>query len=124
MGFKIVKILFFIISSSALAHESKQYSANEYFKNYALSTCISDGFKAAEVRADAAATARGYLELGDFPLEAHTEATLLGRQYLKKEYKSHSGSNLILMKCIDFYHSIELQEIAKRYNNELSRLEK
>lgn len=92
MDFKIVKILFFIISSSALAHESKQYSANEYFKNYALSTCISDGFKAAEVRADAAAAARGYLELGDYPLEAHTEATLVGRQYLKKVYKGHSGS--------------------------------
>ena len=124
MGFKIVQILFFIISSSALAHESKQYSANEYFKNYALSTCISDGFNGAEVRADAAATARGYLELGDFPLEAHTEATLLGRKYLKKEYKSHSGSNLILMKCIDFYHSIELEDIVKKYNNELSKLEK
>ena len=124
MDFKIIKILFFIFSSSALAQEPKQYSASDYFKNYALSACISDGFQSAEVSADAAAAARGYLELGDLPLEAHTEATLLGRQYLKKEYKSHSESNLTLMKCIDFYHSIELENIIKKYANDFSKLEK
>ncbi len=124
MDFKIIKLLFFVFSISALAQETKQYSANEYFKNYALSTCISDGFQETEVRADAAAAARGYLELGDFPLEAHTEAALLGRQYLKKEYKSNSESNLTIMKCIDFYHSIELENIVKKYANDLSELEK
>lgn len=93
----------------------KQYSPIEYFKNYALCTCIADGFQSNEVIKDSAAGARGYLEFGDLPLEAHTEATLLGRQFLKKEYKSMTGEKLILMKCIDFYHSKELDDLAKKY---------
>jgi len=94
---------------------SRKYSPKEYFKNYALSTCIADGFDSKEVVSEAAAAARGYLEIGEYPLEAHTEATLLGRQYLKKEYKSKSGSKLTLMKCIDFYHSQMLEDLANKY---------
>ncbi len=102
-------------SCSVSADISRKYSPKEYFKNYALSTCIADGFDSKEVVAEAAAAARGYLEIGEYPLEAHTEATLLGRRYLKKEYKSKSGSKLTLMKCIDFYHSQVLEELAKKY---------
>lgn len=85
------------------------------FKRYALSTCIADGFPEGEVFSEASAAARGYLELGDLPIEAHTEATLLGREYLKKEYLSKSGAKLTLMKCIDFYKSEELHGIYLKY---------
>lgn len=103
------------ICSNGYAEESVKYAPTEYFKNYALSSCIADGFKSIETKSDATAAASGYLELGNYPLEAHTEATLLGRKYLKKKYTSITGSNLILMKCIDFYHSKELELIAKKY---------
>ncbi|MDB5800365.1 MAG: type secretion protein [Rhodocyclales bacterium] len=95
----------------------RKYSSTEYFKNYALSTCIADGYKSDEVIKDSAAAARGYLEFGSLPLEAHTEATQLGRKYLQRKYMSISGESLILMKCIDFYHSKELDKLARKYRN-------
>lgn len=94
---------------------AQTYSPEEYFKNYALSTCLADGFTAEEVVQDAAAAARAYLELGELPLEAHTEATQLGRTFLKREYKSKTGAQLIVMKCMDFYHSPELDALARKY---------
>jgi hypothetical protein len=92
----------------------RTYTPVQYFKNYALSTCLADGFTAEETVKDAAAAARGYLELGEFALEAHTKATQLGRQFLAREYKSVSGEKLTLMKCIDFFHSPELDRLAKK----------
>ena len=103
-------------ASSAHAAPTR-YSPVEYFKNYALSTCLSQGYKAEEVSKDSAAAARGYLELGGFPLEAHTAATSLGREFLKKPYESMSGESLTLMKCIDFYHSKELEQLVRKYRN-------
>lgn len=94
-----------------------KFSSMEYFKNYALSTCIADGYKSEEVVKDSAAAARGYLEFGSLPLEAHTEATLLGRKFLEKEYKSQSGEAMILMKCIDFFRSKELDQLAQKYRD-------
>ena len=87
----------------------------QHFKNYALCTCVADGFEAQEVISEAAAAARGYLELGSLPLEAHTEATKLGRQFLKKEYKSKYGAQLIIMKCLDYFHSDELERLYQKY---------
>jgi hypothetical protein len=90
-------------------------SAADDFMNYALSTCLADGYKSEEVVKDAAASARGYLEQGGFPLEAHTEATVLGREFLKRDYPSFSGQPLVLMKCLDFYHSKELARLVGKY---------
>lgn len=117
MALKIMQFILIIglTGCSAFAAQSKKYTPKEYFKNYALSTCIADGFDSKEVVSESAAAARGYLELGDYPLEAHTEATLLGREFLKKDYKSISGTKLTLMKCIDFYHSQELEDLSKKY---------
>ena len=119
MAFEVIKpiLLVLILSGcSSTSAESNKYTPGEYLKNYALSTCIADGFESAEVVTEAAAAARGYLELGDYPIEAYTEAALLGRQFLKKKYKSMSGQKLTLMKCIDFYHSRDLEALVKKYH--------
>jgi len=85
------------------------------FKNYAFSTCIADGYKSKEIVTDAAAAARGYLEFGELPIEAHTEATLMGREFLKRKYKSKTGAKLTMMKCLDFYHSKELEALYQKF---------
>lgn len=121
MGVKVnllIGLLFLVpLTNASEKFISMEYSPDQYFKNYALSTCVADGYKAPEVIGDAAAAARGYLEQGGYPLEAHTEATLLGRSFLKKSYKSMSGEPLSLMKCIDFYHSEELDALAQKYRS-------
>ncbi len=93
-----------------------EYSPIQYLKNFALSTCIADGYKSDEVVKDSTAAAGGYLELGGLPFEAYEEATLLGKKFLAKEYQSISGAKLTLMKCIDFFHSKELDQLAKKYS--------
>lgn len=94
------------------------YNSVQYLKNYALSACIASGYKDKRVVDDALAAANGYKELGSLPIEAYNEAGLLGDQFLSKKYHSRTGSQLILMKCIDFYHSGKLDELAHKYSKE------
>jgi hypothetical protein len=77
--------------------------------------CLADAYKSNDEVKDASTSARGYLELGSYPLEAHTEAIELSKEFLKKKYKSITDDEITLMKCIDFYHSKELDKISKRY---------
>jgi len=92
-----------------------QYSPIQYLKNFALSTCMADGYKSDEVVKDSSAAAGGYLEPGSFPFEAYEEAAALGKKFLAREYQGKSGEKLTLMKCIDFFHSKELDQLAKKY---------
>ena len=91
------------------------YSPGEYLKNFALSICISDGYKSDEVVKDSLAAAGGYVELGSFPIEAYEEAAALGKRFLAKEYLGIHGEKLILMKCIDLFHSKELDQVVTKY---------
>ena len=97
------------------AHGRVEYSPIAHLKNFALSACIANGYKSDEVKKDANAAAGGYLELGSFPIEAYEEAASLGKKFLAKEYRSKGGEPLTLMKCIDLFHSSELDQIAKKY---------
>jgi hypothetical protein len=92
-----------------------EYSPAQYLKNFALSVCISNGYKSDEVVKDGLAAAGGYLELGSFPFEAYEEADALSKRFLAKEYQGKHGDKLILMKCIDFFHSEDLEQIVKKY---------
>jgi protease II len=110
--------LLLLISSTSYGKEARQYyTPTQYLKNYALSACIAGGYKEAKaVNEDAGAAASGYLELGSFSIDAYNEAWALSRKFLAKEYLSKdSGQKLTLMKCIDFYHSKELDQLAKKY---------
>jgi Type VI secretion system (T6SS), amidase immunity protein len=97
------------------AHTRVEYSPIQYLKNFALSTCIADGFTSDDVVKDSTAAAGGYLELGSFPFEAYEAAAALGKTFLAKDYQGKSGEQLTLMKCIDLFHSKELDRLAKRY---------
>ncbi len=91
------------------------HSSAEYLKNYALSVCIAEGYSAKEVKNDAAAAARGYMEFGDYSLEAHTAVRALAKEFLAKHYDSVSGEPMTMAKCIDLVHSQALQAIIKKY---------
>jgi hypothetical protein len=95
-----------------------KYSKAQYLKNFALSVCISDGFKSDEVVKEGSAAAGAYLELGGLPLEAYEEAEGLGKKFLAKDYPSKHGQKLTLMKCIDFFHSKDLEQLVRKYSKE------
>jgi len=121
----VARVIFFVglLSLSLVATGEEQqirveYSPVEYFKNYALSACIARGYSSEEIIGDATASARGYFELGAHPIDAYPEAIELVREFLAREYKSHlSNERLILMKCIDLYHSEALDKLAQKYRN-------
>jgi hypothetical protein len=120
MSFRVVAVIGFL-SLSALAGAAAdgvraKYSPVQYLKNFALSVCLADGYASGEAEKDSLAVASGYSELGDLPFEAYEEAESLARTFLAKEYKSVSGQRLILMKCVDLFHSRELDQIAKKYS--------
>jgi hypothetical protein len=120
MGSKVIAAIVFLVAPLLVGAEAADvrvpYSAIQYLKNFALSACIAQAYKSDEVVKDSRAAADGYLQLGSFPYEAYEEAALLGKKFLAKEYLSYTGEQLILMKCIDFFHSKELDRLAKRYN--------
>lgn len=105
----------FLLSSQAIGRV--EYSPEEYLKNYALSTCLAQGYQAEEVKKDASAAARGYVEFGDYSLEAHTAVEKLGKTFLDKKYGSQAGVPMTMAKCIDFYHSKALADLVKSYKS-------
>jgi hypothetical protein len=118
MGVRLVTGFIALLSFAACSEAQSiehTYSPDQYFKNYALSVCLADAYKSDDEVKDASKSARGYLELGSYPLEAHTEAIELSKEFSKKKYKSITGDEITLMKCIDFYHSKELDKISKKY---------
>ncbi|MEK0166610.1 T6SS amidase immunity protein Tai4 family protein [Pseudescherichia vulneris] len=110
---RLVVLGCFLLSSQAIGHVG--YSPEEYLKNYALSTCLAQGYQSEEVTKDASAAARGYVEFGDYSLEAHTAVEKLGKTFLNKKYESQAGEPMTTAKCIDFYHSKELVDLIEKY---------
>lgn len=100
-----------LAGDSARAH----YSPTTYLKNYALSACLAGGYQSKDVVDDATAAANGYMELGSLGVDAYNEALALSQSFLARDYKSISGEKLIMMKCIDLYHSKELDRLARKH---------
>jgi hypothetical protein len=119
MGRRIAAVLGFLVASmfaDAGADAARvEYSPVQYLKNFALSVCLADGYTSEEVKKDSLAAAGGYSELGSLPFEAYEQAESLAKRFLAKEYRSFSGEKLTLMKCIDLFHSKELDQLATRY---------
>ncbi|CAO95669.1 Hypothetical protein ETA_06230 [Erwinia tasmaniensis Et1/99] len=111
--FSLLTMFFLILSAEA----DNKYSPQTNLKNYALSTCLSQGYQNKEIKEDAAAAARGYLEFGDYSLAAHTAARELGKTFLDKQYGSQSGAPMTLAKYIDFYHSQQLDKLVKEFKD-------
>jgi len=109
--------LFLLAVFSSACHSDaavrRDYTPVEYLKNYALAACLADAYKSP----DAVAAANGYMELGSFDIDAYNAAAMLARQFLAREYASRSGEKLNLMKCIDLFHSPELDALARTHDN-------
>jgi hypothetical protein len=93
----------------------KPYTDIQYLKNYGLSSCLADGYQSKDIVHDAVAAANGYKELGSLDIDAYNEVSVLGKKFLSRNYLSLSGEKLTLMKCIDFFYSKELDDLAQKY---------
>jgi Type VI secretion system (T6SS), amidase immunity protein len=92
-----------------------RYSETDLLKNWALARCLSRAFPGSPLEPDAAAAAAGYLERGSVDAAAYEEIVKLADQFLRRTYSSQFGQPLQTMKCIDLFHSPELDRVAKRH---------
>ena len=117
-GLRIAAVLTVLAAPNFAAAQDggrRVYSPAQYLKNFALSACIAEGYGAEEVKRDGNAAAGGYLELGRFPMAAYEEAAALGKTFLARSYRGKHGEKLTLMKCIDLFHSEELERVVRKY---------
>ena len=91
---------------------TETYSQKTLLKNWALSVCLAKIAKDAVAREDANATASAYLEFGQQPLEAYEELGKLAERYANRKYGGMVKSDFNTMKCIDLFHSKELDRLA------------
>lgn len=103
----------------AAAHaQPAAYTPDEHVKNFALSACLAKGFAGTDFARDAGAAAAAYIELGDHGAALYEPAMKLAEQYLAKPYISKQGGvSLITMKCIDLFHSAELQALIEQHQD-------
>lgn len=106
--------------SAAPAAESFEtmYTPTQHLKNFALSTCLYQGYADAEIKRDALISMQGHKEFGSLSIEAFNAAAALADQFLAKKYLAEGGEKLIVMKCIDLFNSKELAQLAKKYSDE------
>ncbi len=114
---KLVLLLLVIKLVSCSSPTQKMFSAEERnFYNFAYTICVGSAFEDLAVKGDAGRSANGYIQFGNIELDAYQELRERVNFWLAKEYKSKQGGSLQLMKCNDFYHSGEIQEIYLRYD--------
>ncbi len=96
---------------------SRTYSQN--YKDMMLAACIGTAYKSdAHASGDATDTASALNEWGNYDVENSTGKTeQIIDQYMARKYNSIHGENvrLDLLKCLDMYHSKELDAQVKRY---------
>lgn len=97
----------------------RSYSQQDLLKNWALSTCFAQTTHDEQTIKDAHAAAGGYLEFGHQGVAAYEALGELVKQFLGLTYvaKPEPGMEppaLNTMKCIDLFHSKELDRLTRR----------
>ncbi|MET3134041.1 hypothetical protein AAKU55_004335 [Oxalobacteraceae bacterium GrIS 1.11] len=93
---------------------TESYSQRNLLKNWALSACLAINAKDAATKADASATASAYMEFGRQRIEAYDELRKLAEKYATLSYSGSIPSEFNTMKCIDLFHSGELDRLVTK----------
>ncbi|NHZ44061.1 hypothetical protein F1609_28420 [Massilia sp. CCM 8693] len=88
------------------------YSQKNLLKNWTLSACLAMNANDAATKADANATASAYMEFGRQRIEAYDALRKLARKYASLSYSGAVPSEFNTMKCIDLFHSSELDRLV------------
>jgi hypothetical protein len=92
--------------------KTRDYSTHDMLKNWALSRCIGAITKDEETRKDAYSTASAYFEFAVYPLETFEDLDMLVKKYVDQKYSGSIPSEFNTMKCIDMFHSQELEKLV------------
>ncbi|MDR1463524.1 MAG: type VI secretion system amidase immunity protein Tai4 [Azoarcus sp.] len=107
--------------------QTDTYSPRDSLKNWVLSICFANIVKNdRDASHDAAMSAAGYFEFGNIRLEERDELIPLVKKYIAREYGGHfdtgiDPAKLNTMKCIDLFHSAELDALITRMLKDRNR---
>ncbi|WP_187363182.1 type VI secretion system amidase immunity protein Tai4 [Massilia aquatica] len=92
----------------------------ENYKDRALSACIAEAYKGSPAGDDARITTIISLDWTYYDLDKGNRATnRLVDKYLRRDYSNpfegYVGAEFKLLKCLDMYHSRELDEQVRKY---------
>ena len=103
-----------LAQARAQSGDASKYSQKTLLKNWALSRCLGQVYSDPKTKEDANATASAYLESGRQPVEAYDALSELVNRYANQRYTGSVKSEFNTMKCIDLFHSRELEELTSR----------
>jgi hypothetical protein len=97
-----------------------QRDNGQNYKDRALAACISAAYKGSRAGEDASITQRAFLEWTYYDDDNGNAATdQLVEKYLHRDYgnpvEGYADAKFDLLKCIDMYHSKELDEQVRKY---------
>ncbi|MCK6432700.1 MAG: type VI secretion system amidase immunity protein Tai4 [Aquabacterium sp.] len=92
----------------------------ENFKDRALASCIAAAYKGSPAGTDAAITTGVFIEWTYYDTDKGNAAVdQLVDKYLRRDYASpvegYAGARFDLLKCLDMYHSKELNDQVHRF---------
>lgn len=89
------------------------------FKDRALAYCVAQAYKDSPAGQDATKTGGVFLEWTYYDLDANSEIEDLIAKYLHRDYSTpiegYADTKFSLLKCIDMYHSAELDALIRKY---------
>lgn len=90
------------------------------FKDRALAACISEAYKGSPAGEDADLTQSVFLDWTYYDDEKGDPAVdQLVEKYLRRDYSNpvegYASAKFDLLKCLDMYHSAELEKLVRKY---------
>lgn len=100
--------------SAAAQHMTTKYDQKTLLKNWALSVCLAQVAQDPKTAEDAGITASAYMEFGKQGVEAYEALRKLVHKYKNLQYDGSVKSPYNTMKCIDLFHSKELNRLTQQ----------
>lgn len=97
-------------------YPASKYSQKTLLKNWALSRCLGKVYVDGKSAEDANASASAYLEFGRQPIQVYEAVSVIVNKYVNKKYAGSLPSEFNTMKCIDLFHSKELDVLSSKYS--------
>ena len=89
------------------------------FKDRALAYCVAQAYPGSPAGQDATRTGGAFLDWTYYDPSANSAIDELIARYLRRDYSTpvegYAGARFALLKCIDMYHSLDLDELVRQY---------
>lgn len=86
----------------------------ELLRDWALMRCVTKGFGLhTPTGQDAARSAAAVLERGDYGIDSYNRLDVLVGHHLAKVYGGSTGGTYTTLKCVDLYHSPDLDRAVR-----------